>query len=245
MNVHDVYCGLCGGGGGGNASCMLLIPDAHLPLSDCQPLIAVPHPPGRPGPSPACTSPLIDAHALVPLCTASYLASVPQYLIHLDGQGLSSRCVVCAFLLSVHCALVCVGWGDAKTSAVSGRGAWVMYVRDASASASARVQVRVRARAGRAGKACSAPPFACATVRATGRVHVCVLVCVHMHMGLQRCRHMCVVCRLDQLLPLGSLIFKESSGYRAFYHHLLKPHEHYVPFWDKVSVGAVGRLVGC
>ncbi len=29
-------------------------------------------------------------------------------------------------------------------------------------------------------------------------------------------------CRLDQLLPLGSTIFKEESGYYGFYHHLLK-----------------------
>lgn len=42
-------------------------------------------------------------------------------------------------------------------------------------------------------------------------------------------------CRLDQLLALGSLIFKEESGYYAFYHHLLKPYQHYVPFWKQVS----------
>jgi len=39
--------------------------------------------------------------------------------------------------------------------------------------------------------------------------------------------------RLDQLLPLNSLIFKEESGYKTFYHHLLKPGVHYVPFWKK------------
>ncbi|KAG1671559.1 hypothetical protein FOA52_011281 [Chlamydomonas sp. UWO 241] len=37
--------------------------------------------------------------------------------------------------------------------------------------------------------------------------------------------------RLDQLLPLNSVVFKEESGYHAFYHHLLKPHVHYLPFW--------------
>lgn len=29
--------------------------------------------------------------------------------------------------------------------------------------------------------------------------------------------------RMDLLLPLNSLIFKEESGYKSFYHHLLKP----------------------
>lgn len=38
--------------------------------------------------------------------------------------------------------------------------------------------------------------------------------------------------RLEQLLPLGSLVFKDESGYRTFYSHLLKPHVHYLPFWD-------------
>jgi hypothetical protein len=28
--------------------------------------------------------------------------------------------------------------------------------------------------------------------------------------------------RLDQLLPLGSLVLKEESGYTTYYHHLLK-----------------------
>ena len=35
--------------------------------------------------------------------------------------------------------------------------------------------------------------------------------------------------RLEQLLPLGSVVFKEESGYRGFYHTLLKPYEHYIP----------------
>ncbi|KAG1677239.1 hypothetical protein FOA52_013438 [Chlamydomonas sp. UWO 241] len=39
--------------------------------------------------------------------------------------------------------------------------------------------------------------------------------------------------RLDQLLPLKAMVMKEESGYRAFYHHLLKPHVHYVPFWKE------------
>jgi len=37
--------------------------------------------------------------------------------------------------------------------------------------------------------------------------------------------------RLDQLLPLNSVVFKEESGYRGFYHHLLEPEVHYLPFW--------------
>mmetsp|Transcript_15754 Transcript_15754/g.46565 ORF Transcript_15754/g.46565 Transcript_15754/m.46565 type:complete len:363 (-) Transcript_15754:492-1580(-) len=39
--------------------------------------------------------------------------------------------------------------------------------------------------------------------------------------------------RLDLLLPLNSLIFKEQSGYTAFYHHLLEPHVHYMPVWQQ------------
>eukprot|EP00798_Chlamydomonas_sp_ICE-L_P008581 gene8581-34018_t len=39
--------------------------------------------------------------------------------------------------------------------------------------------------------------------------------------------------RLEQLLPLGSVIFKEESGYRGYYHHMLKPYEHYIPFWKR------------
>ncbi|KAG2496588.1 hypothetical protein HYH03_005410 [Edaphochlamys debaryana] len=41
--------------------------------------------------------------------------------------------------------------------------------------------------------------------------------------------------RLEQLLTLGSLVVKEESGLIAFYHHLLRPHEHYLPFWQQVS----------
>ena len=37
--------------------------------------------------------------------------------------------------------------------------------------------------------------------------------------------------KLEQELPLGSLILKESSGFRSFYHRLLAPYEHYVPYW--------------
>ena len=40
--------------------------------------------------------------------------------------------------------------------------------------------------------------------------------------------------RLEQLLVMGSLVLKEESGYRAFYHHLIKPYEHYVPVWKEV-----------
>ncbi|EFJ49904.1 hypothetical protein VOLCADRAFT_89378 [Volvox carteri f. nagariensis] len=37
--------------------------------------------------------------------------------------------------------------------------------------------------------------------------------------------------KLETLLTLGSLVMKEESGYMAFYHHLLKPFEHFVPVW--------------
>ena len=37
--------------------------------------------------------------------------------------------------------------------------------------------------------------------------------------------------KLEQELPLGSLILKESSGFRSFYHRLLVPYEHYLPYW--------------
>lgn len=47
---------------------------------------------------------------------------------------------------------------------------------------------------------------------------------------------MAVQCRLDQLLTLKSLVFKEESGYYAFYHKLLEPYKHYIPFWKKVGM---------
>lgn len=53
-----------------------------------------------------------------------------------------------------------------------------------------------------------------------------------LHLDGQACSS-----RLEQLLPLGSLVFKEDSGYWAFYHHLLQPHKHYMPFWKKGYVG--------
>jgi|LauGreSBDMM110SN_4_FD.fasta_scaffold38399_1 hypothetical protein len=34
---------------------------------------------------------------------------------------------------------------------------------------------------------------------------------------------MCAYRRIDLLLPLRSLVFKEESGYKTFYYHLLKP----------------------
>ncbi|GLI70499.1 hypothetical protein VaNZ11_015405 [Volvox africanus] len=37
--------------------------------------------------------------------------------------------------------------------------------------------------------------------------------------------------RLEQLLPLRSLILKEDSGYKTFYYHLVRPYEHYIPVW--------------
>lgn len=54
--------------------------------------------------------------------------------------------------------------------------------------------------------------------------------------------------RLEQLLALGSLVFKEESGYHAFFHHLISPHQHYLPVWketpkDTLQVGNGGG--GC
>eukprot|EP00798_Chlamydomonas_sp_ICE-L_P023568 gene23568-9092_t len=48
--------------------------------------------------------------------------------------------------------------------------------------------------------------------------------------------------RMEQLMPLGSLIFKEESGYRTFYYHLIKPYEHYIPFWEKTPDNLFERL---
>ncbi|PNH12006.1 KDEL motif-containing protein 1 [Tetrabaena socialis] len=39
--------------------------------------------------------------------------------------------------------------------------------------------------------------------------------------------------KLEVLLTLGSLVLKEDSGYEAFYHHLLKPQEHFLPVWKQ------------
>ncbi|GLC40227.1 hypothetical protein PLESTM_001017600 [Pleodorina starrii] len=38
--------------------------------------------------------------------------------------------------------------------------------------------------------------------------------------------------RMEVLLPLGSLVFKERSGYYAYYYHLLKHRENVMMFWD-------------
>ena len=37
--------------------------------------------------------------------------------------------------------------------------------------------------------------------------------------------------KLEQVLAVGSLVFLEQSGYRSFFHRLLRPFQHYVPFW--------------
>uniref|UniRef100_A0A7S0WR46 Glycosyl transferase CAP10 domain-containing protein n=1 Tax=Chlamydomonas leiostraca TaxID=1034604 RepID=A0A7S0WR46_9CHLO len=37
--------------------------------------------------------------------------------------------------------------------------------------------------------------------------------------------------RFEQLLHLRSLVIREESGYRAYFYRLLKPREHYIPFW--------------
>ncbi|KAG2487165.1 hypothetical protein HYH03_014147 [Edaphochlamys debaryana] len=49
-----------------------------------------------------------------------------------------------------------------------------------------------------------------------------------LHLDGQSCSS-----RLEQLLVLGSAVVKEESGYRAFFHHLLQPYKHYIPFWKK------------
>eukprot|EP00955_Chlamydomonas_euryale_P084554 363979-Chlamydomonas_euryale.AAC.5 len=49
-----------------------------------------------------------------------------------------------------------------------------------------------------------------------------------LHLDGQTCSS-----RLEQLLVMNSVVFKEESGYHAFYHHLLKPGEHYVPVWKE------------
>ncbi|PNH05443.1 KDEL motif-containing protein 1 [Tetrabaena socialis] len=49
-----------------------------------------------------------------------------------------------------------------------------------------------------------------------------------LHLDGQTCSS-----RLEQLLVLGSCVVKEESGYRAFFHHLLQPYQHYVPFWKE------------
>ena len=42
--------------------------------------------------------------------------------------------------------------------------------------------------------------------------------------------------RLEQLMVMGSVVLKEESGYRAFFHHLMKPYEHYIPIWKEVNM---------
>eukprot|EP00798_Chlamydomonas_sp_ICE-L_P003146 gene3146-13158_t len=48
--------------------------------------------------------------------------------------------------------------------------------------------------------------------------------------------------RMDQVMPLGSLIFKNESAYCAVYHHLIKPYEHYIPFWERTLDNLLQRL---
>ncbi|GFR46627.1 hypothetical protein Agub_g8232 [Astrephomene gubernaculifera] len=49
-----------------------------------------------------------------------------------------------------------------------------------------------------------------------------------LHLDGQSCSS-----RLEQLLVLGSCVLKEESGYYAFFHHLIQPYQHYVPFWKE------------
>eukprot|EP00798_Chlamydomonas_sp_ICE-L_P002552 gene2552-4126_t len=48
--------------------------------------------------------------------------------------------------------------------------------------------------------------------------------------------------RQEQLMTLGSLIFKEESGYTTFYYHLMKPYKHYMPFWERTPDNLFERL---
>ncbi len=43
-------------------------------------------------------------------------------------------------------------------------------------------------------------------------------------------------------MPLGSLVVREESGYVSFFSRLLRPHEHYLPFWKEVGLGGRGRV---
>ncbi len=52
-------------------------------------------------------------------------------------------------------------------------------------------------------------------------------------------------CRLEQLLAMGSLVVREESGFRAFYHHLLQPGVHYVSFWKRVGQACCCCHSGC
>jgi hypothetical protein len=68
--------------------------------------------------------------------------------------------------------------------------------------------------------------------KATSTYTSCLTLCtvVMPHSPLSFCRYKYLVhvdgqglsSRLDQLLPLGSLVLKEESGYTTYYHHLLK-----------------------
>jgi hypothetical protein len=49
-------------------------------------------------------------------------------------------------------------------------------------------------------------------------------------------------CRFEQLLPMGSLIFKQDSAYFSYYSHLLQPFKHYVPFWQQVPEELLAQL---
>lgn len=49
-----------------------------------------------------------------------------------------------------------------------------------------------------------------------------------LHLDGQSCSS-----RLEQLLVMGSVVLKEESGYHSFFHHLLKPHQHYLPVWSE------------
>lgn len=49
--------------------------------------------------------------------------------------------------------------------------------------------------------------------------------------------HVNILDRFEQLLHLNSLVLKEESGYRAYFYHLLRPFEHFIPVWKQVRLG--------
>lgn len=52
--------------------------------------------------------------------------------------------------------------------------------------------------------------------------------------------------KLEQEMAAGLLVFREESGYRAFYHRLLRPFVHYVPFWvQRPQARSVPAQAGC
>eukprot|EP00201_Polytomella_parva_P022576 CAMPEP_0175045136 /NCGR_PEP_ID=MMETSP0052_2-20121109/4226_1 /TAXON_ID=51329 ORGANISM="Polytomella parva, Strain SAG 63-3" /NCGR_SAMPLE_ID=MMETSP0052_2 /ASSEMBLY_ACC=CAM_ASM_000194 /LENGTH=535 /DNA_ID=CAMNT_0016308575 /DNA_START=356 /DNA_END=1963 /DNA_ORIENTATION=+ len=51
--------------------------------------------------------------------------------------------------------------------------------------------------------------------------------------------------RLEQLLPLQSVVLREMSGYDTFFTHLLQPYKHYVPFWRERPEEIINAVQWC